>query len=83
MKFSIITPIHKTNPYLVELYDSIVAQTYSNWEWVLYLNSEMSRSKLPNQIREDDRVVVYEDYSSDGFYFHSNIRFKYFPTNKK
>ena len=68
MKFSIITPIHKTNPYLVELYDSIVAQTYSNWEWVLYLNSEMSRSKLPNQIREDDRVVVYEDYSSDGFY---------------
>ena len=39
-KFSIITPEHKKEniPFLLELYETIKSQTYSNWEWVLYLN---------------------------------------------
>ena len=40
MKFSIITPEHNpNNPYLYELYESICAQTYANWEWILFLNN--------------------------------------------
>ena len=44
MQFSIITPTHNTQ-YLVELYDSILEQTYNNREWVVVLN---------NWVREDD-----------------------------
>ena len=43
LKFSIITPAHKNTPYHKELYDSIVAQTYKNWEWILWLNNDIKR----------------------------------------
>jgi glycosyltransferase involved in cell wall biosynthesis len=66
MKFSIITPEHDPNniPFLMELYETIVAQTYSNWEWVLYLNNKCSPQHLPEAIRNDKRVVV--SYVNDG-----------------
>ena len=48
-KFSIITPAHKKTPYLKELYDSIVAQTYDNWEWVLWLNNALYEEDLEEE----------------------------------
>jgi O-antigen biosynthesis protein len=63
-KFSIITPEHtpKNLPYLLELYESIKTQTYSNWEWVLYLNGSMTVQDVPNEIANDPRVVVYRTF---------------------
>lgn len=58
-KFSIITPAHKKNPYLEELYDSILAQTYSNWEWVLWLNNHLKEHNISERIRNDDRVKIF------------------------
>ena len=72
-KFSIITPAHKKTPYLKELYDSIVAQTYENWEWVLWLNNALYEEDLEEEIRNDDRVVIYrtEDSSTSvGYHKH-------------
>jgi glycosyltransferase involved in cell wall biosynthesis len=64
LKFSIITPEHtpKNLPYLLELYESIKEQTYSDWEWVLYLNGEMTVQDLPKEIAIDPRVVVYRTF---------------------
>ena len=53
MKFSIITPAHKKTPYIKELYDSIVAQTYENWEWILWLNNDIQKSDLDESILSD------------------------------
>lgn len=40
MKFSIITPIYKTPEYKIQrLYNSLVNQTYSDWEWVVFDDS--------------------------------------------
>lgn len=63
-KFSIITPEHtpKNLPYLLELYESIKAQTYSNWEWILYLNGEVTVQDIPSVITSDPRVVVYRTF---------------------
>lgn len=72
-KFSIITPAHKKTPYLKELYDSIVAQTYENWEWVLWLNNALYEEDLEEEIRNDDRVVIYrtdDPSTSVGFHKH-------------
>lgn len=38
-KISVITPSHNTK-WLEELYLSLIAQTYSNWEWIILLNGE-------------------------------------------
>ena len=59
-KFSIITPAHKNTSYHKELYDSILAQTYTNWEWVLWLNNDIKRDLLPKEFEEDERVKIYE-----------------------
>lgn len=65
MKFSIITPSHKYHPYINELYSSIVSQSYENWEWILYLNGEFKKDVLPQEILNDERVVIYENHDGN------------------
>lgn len=72
-KFSIITPTHIKNSFLDDLYDSLVEQTYENWEWVIYLNGVGSPDKVPPRIREDSRVSIYKsgfDNNCVGFNKH-------------
>ena len=72
-KFSIISPAHKKTPYLIELYKSIVAQTYENWEWVLWLNNKLKEKDLPEEIKNDNRVKIYRTESkstSVGYHKH-------------
>jgi glycosyltransferase involved in cell wall biosynthesis len=63
MKFSIITPEHNPDnlPFLIELYESIKAQTYQNWEWILFLNNGCYEQHIPDYIRSDSRVKVIRD----------------------
>lgn len=50
MKISIITP--SNNPkYLKELEDSILANTYQDWEWILLLNNGAEYSATDSRIR--------------------------------
>ena len=62
MKFSIITPEHSPEnlPFLLELYDSLVNQTYGNWEWILYTNNKFTPAHVPQNIKDDSRVKVYQ-----------------------
>lgn len=66
-KFSIITPEHsvKNIPFLQELYESILAQTYDNWEWVLYLNGAISKNDLPDAIVNNKKVLILQDTASN------------------
>ena len=61
MKFSIITPEHNPQniPFLYELYETLCAQTYGKWEWVLYLNNKCLVEHIPPTIKNDPRVRVY------------------------
>jgi glycosyltransferase involved in cell wall biosynthesis len=65
MKFSIITPSHKYQTYIDELYTSITQQTYENWEWILYLNGQFKRNELSQEILNDKRVKVYTNYDGN------------------
>jgi glycosyltransferase involved in cell wall biosynthesis len=73
MKFSIITPTHSAQnlPFLLELYDSICEQTYTDWEWVLYINGEeLQFDSIPRRIKSNARVKIYktkEENSKIGF----------------
>lgn len=60
MKFSIVTPTHLKNAFLKDLYQSLKNQTYSNWEWVLWLNGGANRSSIEPEILDDSRVFIYE-----------------------
>ena len=60
MKFSLITPEHSPEniPFLIELYDSINSQTYTDWEWILYLNNKCTDAHIPDKIKIDSRVKL-------------------------
>jgi len=60
MKLSIITPEHDPDnlPFLLELYESIRTQTYTNWEWVLFLNSKCTLNHIPDIIKKDNKVII-------------------------
>ena len=64
---SLITPEHsqKNLPYLLELYDTIVGQTYSNWEWVLFLNNGCAVEHIPDRIKSDKRVVIFQSFDTN------------------
>ena len=75
-KFSIISLSHKNTPYLQELYESLVAQTYGNWEWILWLNGKFDRKKLSSEIENDERVKIYQcKEKNPNVGFHKNKAF--------
>lgn len=65
LKFSIITPSHKYQNYLVELYDSLEKQSYDNWEWILFLGKNFEKGLIPKNIIENPKVKIYNDYEED------------------
>ena len=76
MKFSIITPEHQiNNVFINELYDSIKQQSYSNWEWILYLNGECKPKNIPDNIKKDNRVKIYEGESHPNIGYLKNKAF--------
>lgn len=64
LKYSIITPTHdpKNVNFLIELYESIKEQTYTNWEWILFLNNKCIPQYIPEYILSDPQVTMYHAY---------------------
>lgn len=67
MKFSLITPEHDPDnlPYLLELYESIINQTYENWEWILYLNNGCTPYHIPDLIKNHPKIKVVFSEETD------------------
>jgi glycosyltransferase involved in cell wall biosynthesis len=62
LKYSIITAEHSPDniPFLTELYQSILAQTYTKWEWIILTNNKCTPPHIPENIRNDARVIVHD-----------------------
>jgi len=76
MKFSLITPTHKVTPFLTELYHSILSQTHTDWEWIIWLNGKADRADLPEEIKNNPKVRIFKftgDNNNVGF--HKNQAF--------
>jgi len=62
MKFSIITSFFNTSEYVNKLYDSLLSQTYQNWEWIVTDDfSEYSAKDKLIEISKNDSRVKYID----------------------
>ena len=61
LKFSLITPEHDPGniPFLNELFDCILNQTYDNWEWVILVNNKCKFTHIPHDILYHEKVKVY------------------------
>jgi O-antigen biosynthesis protein len=57
---SIITPVHILN-YIKPLYESILEQTYHNWEWVIIPNTGVTKESFAEALGDvDSRVKIYD-----------------------
>lgn len=62
MKISLFTPTHDSK-WIPELYESLLVQTYQNWEWVITYNNGGVKIGFA-----DPRVVEIEiEYATDGW----------------
>lgn len=60
---SVIVPVYNAERYLGECIDSIIAQSYENWELILIDDGSTDNSKdiLADYARRDDRIRVYHN----------------------
>jgi O-antigen biosynthesis protein len=69
LKFSLITPEHKREniPYLLQLFTSIITQSYDNWEWVILLNGDgVNESDIPEEIKSHGKVKIFNSKINNG-----------------
>lgn len=60
---SVVTPVYNGEKYLAECIESVLAQTYENWEYVIVNNCSTDRSlKIAESYREkDERIRIYNN----------------------
>ena len=60
---SVVTPVYNTEKYLAECIESVLAQTYRNWEYVIVNNCSTDRSlEIAQQYaRQDARIRIYDN----------------------
>jgi glycosyltransferase involved in cell wall biosynthesis len=62
MKFSIVTSFYNTSEYVDKLYNSVLSQTYQNWEWIVTDDfSEVSAKNQLLELSKKDSRVKYID----------------------
>ena len=79
---SIITPTHCFTPYLYELYESIKGQSYKDWEWILFLNGNLTNKNAIQEIKEDKRVKIFRDELTTDKIKIGDIKHKAFSCGK-
>lgn len=68
-KISIFTPAYKTLEKFDRVYNSVISQSYDNWEWVILDDSpnEENFNYIKNIIKDDYRIRLFKSNTQDGF----------------
>lgn len=71
MKFSIITSFFNTSKYVNRLYNSLLSQTYKNWEWVVTddFSEDSAKDRLIEISKKDSRVrYIDQEFKQEIFW---------------
>ena len=60
---TVITPVYNTEKYLAECIESVLAQTYSNWEYVVVNNcsTDQTLEITEHYARQDTRIKIHNN----------------------
>lgn len=60
---SVVTPVYNTEKYLAECVESVLAQTYENWEYIIVNNCSTDRSLeiAQHYAQQDARIRVHDN----------------------
>jgi glycosyltransferase involved in cell wall biosynthesis len=82
---SVLTPVYNGEKYLVECIESVLAQTYENWEYVIVNNSSKDRTLAIAQeyANRDSRIRVHNNATFVSMMENHNIAVQQMsPTSK-
>lgn len=68
MLISIITPSYNSSSYIYQAYNSLISQSYKNWEWLITddCSSDHTYDILKKIASKDERVKVFRNIENSG-----------------
>ena len=82
---TILTPVYNGEKYLAECIESVLAQTFQNWEYLIVNNCSTDRSLTiaEHYARKDPRIRVLTNTNFVGVIENHNIAFSLIPPQSK
>jgi glycosyltransferase involved in cell wall biosynthesis len=82
---SVLTPVYNGERYLVECIESVLAQTYQNWEYVIVNNCSTDRTLAIAQkyASQDKRIRIHNNETFVGCDANGNIAFRQVSSESK
>jgi glycosyltransferase involved in cell wall biosynthesis len=82
---SVVTPVYNGEPYLVECIESVLAQTYPNWEYIIVNNCSKDRTLeiAKAYANKDSRIRVHDNQEFVGVIANHNIAFSLISPQSK
>jgi len=74
---SIVTPVYNGEPYLAECIESVLAQTYPNWEYIIQNNCSTDRTlEIASEYgKKDHRIRIHSNRDFVGVIANHNLAF--------
>lgn len=65
---SIITPVYNSSKYIDQCIESVLSQTYSNWEMIVVndKSTDNSRAIIEEYVRKDPRIKLFNNEKNMG-----------------
>lgn len=73
---SIITPCYNSQDFLLETYQSIINQTYQDWEWIVVDDNSSDNSRKILREFKDNRIKIFFNKENKGAAFSRNRALK-------
>lgn len=82
---SVLTPVYNGEKYLAECIESVLAQTYQNWEYYIFNNCSTDRTlEIANAYAvKETRIRVITNSKFVGRQENHNIAFRHIPLNSR
>jgi glycosyltransferase involved in cell wall biosynthesis len=82
---SVLTPVYNGERYLVECIESVLAQTYQNWEYVIVNNCSTDRTLeiAADYAKKDKRIRIHNNETFVGCDANGNIAFRQIASESK
>ena len=82
---SVLTPVYNGEKYLRECVESVLAQTYRNWEYVIVNNCSTDNTLAIAQeyARRDNRIRIHTNHETIGVIQNHNVAFSLISTASK
>lgn len=82
---SVLTPVYNTDKYLAECIESVLAQTYTNWEYTIVNNCSTDRTlEIANEYaKRDPRIRVHNNAEFLDIIGNHNLAFRLMSAQSK